>query len=507
MKAFFFGLLSIFLFPIATLAIDASVAATLFYRPEPHLAEKNRPYLELAWKINPKGLRFKTATDKTITARVLTKVNILVDNELFKEDEFILQTPPRKDINGLNSVTILETKRYFVKKGLVKISVQFFDFEDTTNVFTYTDTFRVPEPSPRMFLSNIQLADTFLANDTKTSFLKNNMQVIPLSSNFLDNHNRSINYYIELYNPDSIPDNKLPVYAKIRISKKENELFMPEYDRNDTMKEPRPFIWGSIPAGALKSGNYWITASIEDKFGEIFSVQKLFFQRLNSNPYKPPVTAATPVKDVFNDSAMEQVTVLNLEKTFLAKFTLPQIKSILKMLLPFSDGMQTNTINGFLKKPDEMYMRYFVYNYFQAINNKDPEKAWKEFSEKIKDANKKFSAQGAPGYETERGFIYLRYGPPTDIITVTGETGTLPYQIWQYNNLTQFGINKELANALFLFFKPNQMMSDYQLLHSTVPGEVMNSSWRYRLYDVKSQASSTGFNLNTRAEQYFGTTR
>eukprot|EP01030_Chromulinospumella_sphaerica_P034490 gene34490-biopygen17203 len=122
---------------------------------------------------------------------------------------------------------------------------------------------------------------------------------------------------------------------------------------------------------------------------------------------------------------MEQITVVDLDKSFLAKYNLSQIKAMLKMLLPVSTPMQANTINGFLKKPEEMYMRYFIHNYFQEINPKDPGKAWKEYSEKVKEVNKKFTAAGTAGYETERGFMYLRYGAPTDIITVTGETGAL----------------------------------------------------------------------------------
>ena len=196
---------------------------------------------------------------------------------------------------------------------------------------------------------------------------------------------------------------------------------------------------------------------------------------------------------------MESVNVLVLNKTFVAKYTLDEVKAILRMLMPFADNNNRQIIMGFLKSPDDLYMRYFIYNYFSNINKKDPSKAWKEFSEKIIDVNKKYSGNGTPGYETDRGLIYLRYGAPSDVITVENESGSLPYEIWQYANLTQLN-RKEITDAIFLFYKPNQMTSDFKLLHSTVLGEAQNISWRSYIY-LSSGASSGS---NSRAEQYLG---
>ena len=166
------------------------------------------------------------------------------------------------------------------------------------------------------------------------------------------------------------------------------------------------------------------------------------------------------------------------------------------MLLPFSDADATNTINGFLKKPDDMYMRYFVYNYFAAINKDNPGKAWKEFSEKIVEVNKLFSTHGTRGYNTDRGFIYLRYGPPTEVITVESEQGSLPYEIWQYNTIMQIN-HRAMANGVFLFYRPNEV-DDFKLLHATVVGEIQNEGWRNYLYTN----GGGGNNGNSRAEQY-----
>jgi GWxTD domain-containing protein len=298
-----------------------------------------------------------------------------------------------------------------------------------------------------------------------------------------------------------------PLVQKTTVGRKNNALPLEHFLKTDTIKAGQTIAFsGDFPIAILGSGNYYLNASLETNKHILIAQGSTFFQRLNMHPAKEEdlhvsdKKTDTAKKTAVSDTGLESVTYFDLDKTFLAKFSLPQIRSILKMLLPVSDPMGIATINNFLKKPDEMYMRYYIYNRFVAINKDNPGKAWKEFSEKIIDVNKRFNFQGTPGYATERGLIYLRYGAPSDVITVNNETGTLPYQIWQYNTLTQMN-RKEVADVFFLFYKADQMLGDYRLLHSNVTGEPVNTSWRTYLYTN----ANTGVNTTTRAEEYIGT--
>lgn len=486
-------------------AIDASVNFSIFYKTNTSSHASYIPEIDIYWQVNPSKLHYATTPQKMIVARIKTDIIISNAQGIFKEDHFILQTPPKATVAELSELNILELRRYRLSYGKFKISLSLTDLNDTFNVYSYTDSVSIAPDTTKPFYSSIQLLDTIVSSTATTQFLKNGKQHIPICANFLDNHMRSVFYYTELSNISNIPNDRYPIYSRMRISKKLSEGFSPEYTVTDTILSAADTgLLGKFKIGKLTSGNYYISASLDDKLGYNIASQSLFFQRLNLNPDKEEVKKV-PVKEIFKDSTMENITVLDLEKTFLAKYSLPQIKAMLKMLLPLSDPMQASTINNFLKKPDEMYMRYYIYNYYLALNPKDPAKAWKDYSELIMSVNKKFTESGTAGYETDRGMIYLRYGKPSDIITVSGETGSLPYEIWQYNTLTQFSNKKELPNALFLFYKPAQMMSSYRLLHSTVPGEVVNLSWRMFLYVTTNSSTSSGGNSsNSRAEQYFG---
>lgn len=491
------------LLPGVAPALDATVTRSVSFASADN-GVNYRPYLEVSWQVNPRSVHFAKMADGKISGRIRTDIVVKDDKGIINEEHFISQTSPRSTPEELETLTILDTKRLRIAEGKLHLLFRLSDVNDSTAHFDYVDSFEVVIPHGSPYYSDIQLLDTFFTLDAKTPFERNGRQHIPMCADFLGDNKRNLHYYTELNNLRSVPAELYPLVHRVRLAKKKNEAFLADPAVSDTLLTARvPVVLGTFPVGKITSGNYYIVMSLEDRTGRTLCSQARFFQRMNLHPEVSEVPKKA-IKEVLADTAMEKITVLDLDKTFLSKYNLAQIKAMLKMLLPQSDPMQTSTINNFLKNPDEMYMRYYLHNYFQSINSKDPGKAWKEYSEKVMAVNKKFSAQGTAGYETERGFIYLRYGAPTDIVTVTNETGTLPYEIWQYNTLTQFSNKKELANALFLFYKSGQMIGDYRLLHSTVPGEMMNSAWRMYLYAKNSASTSAGVNTNSRAEQYFG---
>jgi hypothetical protein len=82
------------------------------------------------------------------------------------------------------------------------------------------------------------------------------------------------------------------------------------------------------------------------------------------------------------------------------------------------------------------------------------------------------------GFETDRGRVYLQYGPPTELHESRFEAGTKPYEIWQYNIIP----NNE-TNVVFVFYDDDLVSNDYHLIHSTATGEVYNEQWKLYLND------------------------
>ncbi len=479
-------------------AIEAVVSHTLFYIADPAQPGKFIPSIEAYWQVNPRKLHYSTTPEKTIVANIKVDITLWNDAGIIKEDHYILQTTPRKSVGELVKNNVIDLRKYSITPGNVKMKFKLTDMADSSSVYTYADSFTVAPTEDSAFYSGLELYDTAFESTTASVFKKNGKMQIPACTNFLDDSKGMLHYYAELYQSDKIPAASYPLIQKVFIAKKEDVEAYGHFTNTDTIKGQKLSVAsGSFNIRSLVSGNYYLRATVENKDHEVVASQVLFFQRLNDHPYVEKDTSKKKGAAV-SDTGMEQVTLIDLNKTFVAKYTLGEVKAILKMMLPVADPLSIQNINAFLKKPDDMYMRYFIYNYFASINKDDPKQAWKDYSSKIIDVKRRFSEHGTPGYETDRGFIFLRYGPPTDVITVENESGTLPYEIWQYNTLTQTN-RKAVANALFLFYRPQATFS-YKLLHSTVDGEIQNGIWRSYLY----VGSGGGTNGDSRAEQYIG---
>jgi GWxTD domain-containing protein len=484
------------------MAIEALVAHDVFYAPDSTQTGKLIPNAEIYWQINPRTLHYVTSPEKTILAHVKADILFTNDSGFIKEDQFILQTIPKTTLKELAKNKIIDLHRYNIAFGLVRMKLVLTDMADSTNKFTFTDSFMVSVPGKDPLYSGLQLLDTAFESTQQTPYYKKGKEQVPSCTNFLDESRHILHYYAELYNTDRLPPANYPLIQKVFISKKPDIDAYGDLLKRDTVTAQNIVrVSGNLGVESLPSGNYYLRATLENKIHKVILEQALFFQILNPHPVviKDTGKAKKPeVVEEASDTGIEHINLVNLNKTFVAKYSLPEVRGILRMLLPVSDDMGTRTINGFLKTPDELYMRYYIYNYFLYINKENPEKAWKEYSNKVIGVNKLYTGHGTPGYATDRGFMYLRYGPPTDIITVENESGALPYEIWQYNTLTQMN-HRDVADALFLFYRPQGAL-DYKLLHCTVEGEVQNEAWRTYLY-VGGGGGTSG---NSRAEQYIG---
>ncbi len=60
-----------------------------------------------------------------------------------------------------------------------------------------------------------------------------------------------------------------------------------------------------------------------------------------------------------------------------------------------------------------------------------------EYYRRIRISSEQFGTSIQEGWQTDRGMVYVMFGPPNDIIRRPFELGSKPYQIWQYYNLNR----------------------------------------------------------------------
>jgi GWxTD domain-containing protein len=133
-------------------------------------------------------------------------------------------------------------------------------------------------------------------------------------------------------------------------------------------------------------------------------------------------------------------------------------------------------IRSALKTSDIKKLQDYFYGFWQRREKDNPEHAWLLYKAEVKKVQYNFGTPIKRGYQTDRGRVYLEYGPPNTRSTQYTEPSTYPYEIWQYYTLKQTQRNKK-----FVFYSPDMVTSDFFLLHSDAIGEPNNPSWRIQL--------------------------
>jgi GWxTD domain-containing protein len=71
--------------------------------------------------------------------------------------------------------------------------------------------------------------------------------------------------------------------------------------------------------------------------------------------------------------------------------------------------------------------------------------------------------------DTDRGRVYIKYGPPDDIERVSSSAEEKASEVWHYGRYE-------------FIFRDSNGLGVYRLVHSTYPGEVYNPDWRLQTY-------------------------
>lgn len=210
----------------------------------------------------------------------------------------------------------------------------------------------------------------------------------------------------------------------------------------------------------LPSGNYFAVVELFDDKDSLLHLDKVFFQK--SNP---------SVKLSLDDYTHVTTKGTFVESDTNRKLLIDQVKS----LYPISSYAEQEFYQNRLKTLSTEELQQFFYSFWLRRSPSNPEAAWRQYEQRLKFVEANYGSKQVRGYLTDRGRVYLQYGPPNDIKEVPSDPVTLPYEIWHYYYV------KNQNNVKFVFYDPVLTGNDYELLHSNMPGEVSDPNWKMRL--------------------------
>jgi GWxTD domain-containing protein len=210
---------------------------------------------------------------------------------------------------------------------------------------------------------------------------------------------------------------------------------------------------GMMKVAALRTGAYVFTYTIMDSVENVkYTNAKKFWVY---NPSLPPDTLVSPTSSDVMASEYATMTEQEMDKEFdqskyvATKDEIDHYKSLK------GEDAKRKALFDFWGKRDEDK---------STIVNEMKQEHFK----RVDYTNLNYRTGKKDGWRSDRGRVYIMYGPPDEIERHVNEIDTKPYEIWQYHSL-QGGVE--------FIFGDRTGFSDYILLHSTHRNELHDENW------------------------------
>ena len=304
------------------------------------------------------------------------------------------------------------------------------------------------------------LANISKSEENGNPFVKNGYYLEPILYNFLPEKVQNLGIYFEIYNGSKASENENLV---LTINNTLNEPLITKEIRIAKAKlQP---VLTQIDITALESGQYKLFIKVKSNNSILKNIE---FQRSN------PLFIST-----------KSVDIDTYEKSFVQNLSFDSLMYSLKAIVPLTTGEIATELNTIIsgKKIDQG--KFFLWRFWEMNKTLSAVDSYKEYMKYADFVDKSFRSQVGYGFETDRGYTFLKYGRPSDVITRESEPTAPPYEIWFYHEIKQ----NNQKNVKFIFYVPSLAHNDYELLHSTCLGETNRPDWFYILYSKRNDVN------------------
>ena len=230
---------------------------------------------------------------------------------------------------------------------------------------------------------------------------------------------------------------------------------------------------GQIDISKLPSGNYTLLVEIRNRSKELLSEKKISFQR--ANPYL--------------EADIKGVTAEAIEEEFVAKMKPEELRYALKAIACKMRGDESKDLNEIIKTADSKAMKLRLFRYWATKDANHPEEAYKKYMGIAHFIDEKYRSGFGYGFESDRGYVYMKYGRPDDTVEQVSSPDVPAYEIWVYYDFPITG----QKNVKFMFYDAEGSGS-MRMLNSNARGEIQDANWRTKLYkNSRNQWNGDGF--------------
>ena len=424
--------------------------------------DKLEPYVELTFLINGKSVNYVLNENQKFQAEVEVKVEFEKDDSVVNTLHYIIVSEEYKDTILTNRQNFADIQNVKLPNGKYFLNFEIKDVNNPDFPVKYIDNIEIYFPDNKVSSSGIQLLKDIKPADKTDFFVKYGYSMTPLYENFVPERMELLPYMTEIYNTDKILGDSSVFLVKSHIENFGNQpnYFSPITVFNEVKAAPITIFVNQLDIKSLPSGNYNLVVELMTVDSTVLAYHSIFFQR--SNP-----------KIQLEISNFDNV---NISNSFVSRIQNQEtLQEYVSCLYPIGNRMEQEFFNTRVKTIPFDKLQNFFYSFWIKRNPTDPEGAWLEYYNKVKYVQSTYGNKTIKGYRTDRGRVYLQYGPPTNITESPYKSTTYPYEIWHY-----YYVDGQ-SNVKFIFYNKDLVSNDYDLLHSDKTGEIRDPAWQMKL--------------------------
>jgi GWxTD domain-containing protein len=408
-------------------------------------------------------------------------IAFIQNGEIKSAQKYTLNSPEIADTTK-GYPNFIDQQRYSLANGDYTLEITISDRNDKSGKsFTSKMPVTINFKEGVVNISDIQLVESYVKSASQNVLTKSGYDLLPYVSNLYPDNVTKLKFYAEVYDAKKIVGEGEKLVVNYFIQALETKTKLNEYSAFSKQQANEVnILMAEFNIEKLPTGSYSLVIEVRDKENKIQAEQVCNFDRLNK------------VAEV----SFDDLKSIDISKTFASAYTnIDTLKEYLRCIRPISSTSEVQFAENQIKGNDKLLMQQFFYNFWQSRNPGNAEAEWLLYKKEVQKVNKEFATYGLKGYDTDRGRVYLQYGPPDSRQKFDNEPSAYPYEMWQYNSLvdkTQAHTNpyNKQSNKSFIFYNPDLVSNRYKLLHSNARGEFNNSRWQIDLHKRDTQSGN-----------------
>ncbi len=423
-------------------------------------------YIETYLLVDGRSVAYNRNPDGNLQGKVAVSIRFSGKDSVAYDDKYNLLSPGITDTAG-KVIDFIDQQRIWLPDGTYLLELSVSDKNKNDGIFRDTVKIDIACPPGSVSLSDIEFISAYSKSLKPNITTKNGFDMLPHVSNFYPSSDSIIGFYAEIYNTDKAPGRDTCIVSWF-ICQAAGMNIVPESGGfvKKVSAGVNPLL-AEIAIKDLPSGNYYLIVQVKSRKNEVLASKKIFFQRSNIHAENTAMASGNSVENTFA-SVITSVDTLT---------------DYIESLRPVSDTYEVYYAVNQLNRSDLKLMQQFFYEFWIKRKRENPFGAWSDYLAEVRKVNAAYGSGIIKGYATDRGRIYLRYGPPNSISGDTHDPSAFPYEIWHYYHI------KNKTNRRFVFYNPELAGNNYILLHSDFPGELYDAQWQLKLHKRDTQTN------------------